>query len=1124
VTDLDGFLANLRERGIKLWVDGDKLRLRGPERAIDPELTDAVKGRKAEILALLWPDSAQAIPPAPAADTYELSAAQRRLWVLTQFPEASTAYNIPLHQILEGSLDRAALETAFARLVERHDSLRTTFVSVSGEPRQVVHARLAVPFCFRDISDSDRPEALARQLGRDDARRPFDLASGPLLRITLFKLAEERHVLLLTISHIITDGLSLAILARDLSRLYRAVRTGGQADLPELAFGYPAYAIWQNRLLKGGFMAEHRAHWHDRLAGELPVLALATDHPRPPLQGYRGRELSFTLPAALLEALQAFCRKRNASLFMALHAALKVLLFAYTGQEDIIIGCAVAGRDRAELAEQVGFYLNTLALRSRIRGETSFEVFFAEIVQQAKEAFDHQVYPFDQLVDELTLARDPSRSPLFDVLLVLQNQDEPGLTLDGIRARPVFEHPETSKFDLTFCFKATPAGLVLGIEYNMDLFDPGSVLAMAHSFGALVEAFIGHPECPIRDLPRMTPAQRNALLAHGRGPALEVPACTAFDLIEAQATRAPDRCATADRNATWTYAGLIRAADAYAARLQRIGVKAGDRVGLMLERRAALPAALIGIWRAGAAYVPLDPDFPPERIAHVVADAEICGLVTDAVPAAEWASRLPVCVIDHVVPEGPPPEPVVIDPSACAYILYTSGSSGEPKGVRVAHRSVVNLLLAMQREIGIGADARMLAITTIAFDIALLELCLPLTVGACVIVCDRDTAVDGRALARRLDASDADWMQATPATWRMLLDAGWSGKAGLNALCGGEALLPDLAEALLPITASLWNLYGPTETTVWSTCGRVVQDAPIGLGRAIANTRLYVLDERQRMVPPGAMGELCIGGDGVAIDYCGHPHLTAARFLPGLAEDPKSGRVYRTGDRVRWAAGECLEYHGRLDDQIKLRGYRIEPGEIEAVMASHPGVSQAAVDLRADERLVAWYIGVDARDVSAAELRAYLSRRLPHYMIPAAFVAVPRFPLTANGKVDRKQLPDPDRGLDRAAPNEPPRTAWEQRLAWLWQDILKVPRVGVDDNFFVLGGHSLKAAAFTARLQSECAIRLELIDVFRHPTLAALACLAEERSTGASPAIGAAGIDAGILPATDEELEILGGP
>jgi amino acid adenylation domain-containing protein len=1125
MTDLDDFLATVRGLGVKLWVEGDKLKLRAPEGVLNPDLTGAIKERKAEILALLLPDPVQTIPPLPVQESYELSAAQRRLWVLTQFPEASAAYNIPLHQILEGSLDRTALETAFARLVERHDSLRTTFVTVAGEPRQVVHPRFAVPLGFRDISDAGVPEDLARQLGREDAGKPFDLATGPLLRACLLRLARDRHVLLFTISHIIADGVSLAVLARDLGRLYEAAISGSLNTLPELAFGYPAYAAWQNRLLTSGLMTPHQAYWHATLAGELPVLALPTDFPRPPLQGFRGRELFLTLPLERLEALQAFCRPRNASLFMVLHAALKVLLFSYTGQEDIIIGCAVAGREHADLADQVGFYLNTLALRSTICGDMPFETFFAETARQTKEAFDHQIYPFDQLVDELNIPRDLRRFPLFDVMLVLQNQDEPGLGLDGIRSRPVFEHPETSKFDLTFTAKATPTGLILGVEYNTDLFEPASVQAMADSFVALLEALVTDPRRPIRDLPVMTPDQRAALLAFGRGPDLDLPACSLFDLIEAQVRRTPDRCAVADQSAEWTYAELIRAAENHAARLQRIGVKPGDRVGLMLERAAALPAALLGILRTGAAYVPLDPGFPADRLAYVAADAGIGALLTQASLSALWPPGVPICRIDDAAPAEPPSSPADIDPSACAYILYTSGSTGRPKGVRISHRSAVNFLLAMQRELGIGTDARLLAVTTIAFDIAVLELFLPLTLGARVLVCDRETAADGHALARRLAATGADWMQATPATWRMLFDAGWPGKPDLNALCGGEALPADLAEALLPVTAALWNLYGPTETTVWSTCGRVEPGAPVGLGRPIANTRLYVLDDRQRMVPPGVAGELHIGGAGVTMDYWMRPDLTADRFLPALAVDPEGGRTYRTGDRVRWAASGRLHYLGRFDQQIKLRGYRIEPGEIEAVMTEHPGVSQAVLDLRDGDRLIAWYVGADAGHVPAAELRAHVRSQLPAYMVPAAFVPVPRLPLTANGKVDRKALPepDPDRDwdLDRGVAYEPPRTEWEHRLARLWQDVLKVPCVGVNDNFFELGGHSLKAATFTARLQSETGTCLDLIDVFRQPTLAGLARLAEERGTGALLSIGAAASGPGIRPATAEELEIL---
>ena len=1118
MNDLHTLLTTLRSAGVKFWAEGDKLKLRAPEGALTAELTRAITAHRADILDLLRPAPFASIDALPPQRDYELSATQRRLWVLAQFPEASAAYNIPLHHCLDGKLDRIALQTAFAQLIERHEALRTTFVSVGGEPRQMVHSNFAIPLGFRDLSLTGNPEELARRCGRDDARTPFDLESGPLLRACLLKLSPNRHWLLFTICHIIADGISLAILARDLSQLYQAARTGLPHGLPRLTFGYPAFAAWQNRILKSDLMAAHRAYWHDRLAGELPVLALPTDHSRPPLQGFRGRELSFTLAPALLQTLNAFCRQRNASLFMVLHAVLKVLLFAYSGQDDIIIGCAIAGRDRPDLTDQVGCYLNTVALRSRIRGELPFEDFFSEISQQTREAFDHQSYPFDQLVDELNVPRDLSRFPLFDVMMVLQSQDEPGLDLEDIQARPVFDHPGTSKFDLTFNFKATSAGLITGIEYNTDLFESASITAMADTFEAVVEALIIDPRRPVQALPMLTSRQRAALLARGRGLAIELPEGSLFDLIERQARHRPNHCAVADDKSEWSYAELIRAAENITRHLQQCGVKPGDRIGVLLERNVGMVAVLLGIIRTGAAYVPLDPSAPADRLAYVAADANIRALVTQGSLRSLWPAGAPAYCVDEMMQGGEAPRPVNIAASDCAYILYTSGSTGKPKGVRVSHRSVVNFLLAMRRELEIDAQARLLAVTTVAFDIAVLELYLPLVVGGSVLVCDRGTAADGHALARRLAAGSANWMQATPATWQMLLTAGWSGKTDLKALCGGEALPPSLAEGLLPRTAGLWNLYGPTETTVWSTCGKVQSGAPIGLGRPIGNTRLYVLDDRQQLVPPGVVGELCIGGAGVAMDYWQRPQLSAERFLGGLAFDPDGGRIYRSGDRVRWAADGRLEYRGRTDRQIKLRGYRIEPGEIEASLAGHPQVRQAVVDLRGD-RLIAWYVSVCDEPAGVAELRAHLRSRLPDYMMPSAFVAVPALPLTVNGKVDRSILPEPDQEPERNTRDQQPRTEWERRLSRHWCEVLKVPRVGRQDNFFELGGHSLRAAALIAGLSREFGIRLDLVDVFRQPTLEALAQLAEEASS-APIGIGCGGF--GIQPATAEELEQLG--
>ncbi|MGH8571217.1 MAG: condensation domain-containing protein, partial [Gammaproteobacteria bacterium] len=510
--DLDTFLAEVRGIGVKLWVEGGRLKLRAPEGVLTPELTDALRERKAEILALLRPQPAYAIPPVPAAESYELSAAQRRLWVLAQFPEASAAYNIPLHQFLEGSLDVVALEEALNRLVRRHESLRTTFIAVDGEPRQVVHAELRTPLEFRDLEDLEHPEEAARQLGRQAAVEPFDLENGPLLKAGLLRLGPERHILLFTLHHIVSDGVSIGVLTRDLSELYEAARTGRPARLPPLSIGYTAYTVWQNQRLADEFMAVHRRYWLVKLSGELPVLDLPADYPRPPVQTFRGRELSFTLPAGRLEALRAYCRERSASLFMALHAVLKVLLFAYTGKPDLIIGSPVAGRDHPDLNDQIGLYLNTLALRDPIRADQTFEQFFAQVRQTTTEAFDHGIYPFDRLVNELHLKRDLSRFPLFDVVLILQNQDEPGLTLGEISARPVFEHPGTSKFDLTFCFKESPAGLILGLEFNTDLFREDRIRCMGNHVLTLIGSILGNPDQAVGRLNLLTDAERRQLL------------------------------------------------------------------------------------------------------------------------------------------------------------------------------------------------------------------------------------------------------------------------------------------------------------------------------------------------------------------------------------------------------------------------------------------------------------------------------------------------------------------------------------------------------------------------------------------------------------------------------------
>ena len=1149
MTELQGFLASLRELGIKLWVDGDKLKVRAGEGVLSPELARTLKERKAEILSLLRPEPVYSITPLPPRDSYELSAAQRRLWVLAQLPEASAAYNIPLHQLLEGPLDRAALEAAFARVVERHESLRTAFVFVDGEPRQVVHAGVPASIEFQNLAGEANPEDVARQLGSQEATRPFDLEVAPLWRVRLLKLAEQQHVLLFTMHHLIADGVSLGVLARDLSELYKSARTGRPDSLPALPFGYPAFAAWHNRLLGSDLMVTHRRYWHGILSGPPAVLDLPTDYPRPPVQRFRGRELSFTLGPERLAALQAFARRRNATLFMAVHAIVKVLLFAYSGQDDVVVGCAVAGREHPHLPDQIGLYLNTLALRSRISSAVSFNDFFAEVAELTKEAFDHQVYPFDQLVGELDLARDLSRFPLFDVMLIEQNQDEPGLGLHGLLARPIFEHNGTSKFDLTFCFKAIPeSGLLLSIEYSTDLFCEDRVRRMGGHFLRLIDSILADPFESVGRLNVLPDRERRQLIDEFNHTTAPYPQDRSIvDLLEAAAARSPDAVALICGRRELNCRELHARANQLAWHLQSLGVEPGSTVGICLERSPELVVALLAVLKAGAAYLPLDPRHPPDRLAHIIDDAQVSVLVRNE--SHRIPHRQPTRSIDLQAerssiarhPEEPPPRH--IQPEHPAYVIYTSGTTGRPKGVEIPHRALTNFLVAMMERPGLTDRDGLLAVTTVSFDIAALEIYLPLVRNARLILAEDDDIADGLRLLSLIETSGATTMQATPSTWQSLLSAGWQGTPGFKAICGGEALPGWLGEQLLARADSVWNMYGPTETTVWSTMRKlerndVRRDAVESIGRPIANTQVYILDRQMRPVPIGVPGDLHIGGDGLALRYRNLPELTAERFLPHPFESGGNRRVYKTGDIARYRENGDIEYLGRSDQQVKLRGFRIETAEIEAVLTTHPGIGHVVVDARedaaGDKRLIAWYVPLHGRPLPAAELRDHLKRKLPDYMIPALFVATATLPTTPNGKVDRKALREPDQDQDRTAAYVAPRTEWEQTLVRLWQEILNVPRLGIHDNFFERGGHSLKATAFLARLQRETGVRLGLVDVFRYPSVAGLAanCVAHGGDgpiivspadsrldgTGSLPDAD----HGGIRPATAEELEILG--
>ena len=696
---IDDLVSHLHALNVKLWVEGDRLRYRAPQGTMTPALTKELQGRKAEILRFLDQSNFASIQAVPDREYYDLSHAQRRLWILSQIEEGSAAYNIPLHQLFEGELDLKSLEEAIARLVQRHESLRTTFVTIDGEPRQKIHEQMNVQVGFVDLTDKPQARETARKLGHEEARKPFDLEKGPLVRVTLVKLDDKLHVMLFTIHHIVSDGVSISVLTREFGQLYESIHKGTPDPLSPLRIQYRDYASWQNHLLESKAMAVHSNYWREKLSGKIPVLDLPTDFPRPSVQTFNGRELSFNLDSERLNGLLEFSRGQTASLFMTLLALVKVLLYRYTGQEDIIVGSPIAGRIHADLEDQVGFYLNTLPLRDQIRSDVSFERFLQQVKQTSTQAYDHQIYPLDRLIDELNVERNLSRSPLFDVILTLQNQYESGLACENLTIRPFFEHPGTSKVDLTFCFKETRDSLLLSIEYNSDLFLEDRIKRMGCHFQELVDAVLDDPTRSIGRL-NIVPEWECRQLLNEFNPDTDH-SCdkTIVDLFEEQAGKTPDAPAVVYEDRELTYRELNARANQLAHHLRSLGVRTNDLVGICADRSLDMVVGLLGILKAGAAYVPFDLAYPRDRLAFMLNDCQVPVLLTQQA----LASGLPphqaqvLCLdkdwdlIARQSQENPPSEAT---PANLAYVIYTSGSTGQPKGTLVSHHNVTRLFAA----------------------------------------------------------------------------------------------------------------------------------------------------------------------------------------------------------------------------------------------------------------------------------------------------------------------------------------------------------------------------------------------------------------------------------------------
>jgi len=1056
-----------------------------------------VSGLAAQVEGLRRPRDGGAAPDLvrlPRGRDLELSFAQQRMWLLDRIEPVSSAYHMAWAVEIKGPLRLDALSGALEAVVARHEPLRTAFVSVDGHPYQRVLPSVDVRVPMTDLA-GDR-DTMSRLMA-EEVQRPFDLAEGPPFRASTYRLAPDEVVLLWVVHHIAFDGWSMGVFFHELGSAYDALARGEPVDLPELPVQYADFASWQREWLRVGEQDRQLAHWRERLAGAAPSLELPTDGPRPAVESHRGARQWFELPAALADRLAALSRSEGVTLFMTLLAAFKVLLSRYSGQHDLVVGSPMAGRSRPELEGLIGPFVNTLVLRTNLAGEPSFRELLGRVRGTALDAYAHQDVPFERLVEALRPQRDLSRNPVFQVMFTLQNAPLSPLGLGDLQLRRVQVERQTAQLDLSLHVMPTPVGLRAVIEYATDLFEAPTIRRMAGHYRTLLESAVSDPERRIGTLALMS-EQETSERASWNATASPVPECCVHEMIRAQARRTPGKVALEHGAHRLSYAELESRSARLASQLRGLGVGPDARVGVFMDRSPDMVVGVLGVLEAGGAYVPLDPSYPDGRLSWMVEDSGLRVVVAQR----ELANSLPggiesVVWMDEDWARGTTASRPS-RPDDLAYVIYTSGSTGRPKGVMVTHRAVANLLAAMQTWPGIADDDAVLAVTTLSFDIAVLELLLPLTVGAKVVLAGRDESSDGALLARLLETSGATVMQSTPASWRLLLGSGWKG-GRLKALCGGEALPRDLAETLAERSGELWNMYGPTETTVWSTCRRV--RAPVGrvlIGRPIANTRVYVVDTGLQPVPAGVPGELCIGGTGLARGYLGRPDLTAERFVPDPSGEP-GARMYRTGDRARFTPEGELEHLGRDDGQVKLRGFRIELGEVESALREHPGVAQAVCVVvepgPADKRLVAYCVPAGSGPPGHADLRAHLRRRLPDYMIPQHYVVLDALPLTPNGKVDRKHLP-PTAPVATARAGREPASHLERTIAGLWKELLGIDHVGIEDNFFDLGGHSLLAMAFIEKLERATGTRIRPRDVI-FQTLVQIAAMCG--GPGASP-------------------------
>jgi amino acid adenylation domain-containing protein len=1039
-----------------------------------------------------------------------LSYGQQRLWFMEQLMPGSYIYNVPVHYRLQGELDVEALEKSLGEIVRRHEVLRTHIGMAGGQPVQVVDKPRRPKLDVLDLSAAGSPAEQRAQLEREmreQWRQPFDLGSSPLFRLKLVRYGRQEHRLLLTLHHIISDGWSVSLLTRELATLYEAYREGGESPLEDLPIQYADYAIWQRQAQREKVLEKQLAYWRQQLADAPTVLELPADKPRPEVQTQSGASVLFALSEEVRAGLKTLNREESVTLFMTLLAAFNVLLSRYSGQRDIIVGTPVANRNRAEVEDLIGFFSNTLALRTKLDAEMSFRQLLKQVREVCLGAYAHQDVPFERLVEELTAGRDLSRSPLFQVMFSLESTAGRGSELPGLKITPTVLDNETSKFDLSLGLFETERELVGAFEYSADLFEAETVERMAGHLRTLLEAVVANPDLRLSELPLLT-RDETQLFNQWNDTGRDYPQHRLMhELFEEQAERTPDAPALIFQSEQLTYRELNERANQLARHLQSLGVRTESLVGLCVERSLEMVVGLLGILKAGGAYVPLDPQYPQERLSFMLSDAGAPVLLTqerlrEGLPASD---ALILCLDtqwDEIARHETGDLPASATPADLAYVIYTSGSTGRPKGVAIEHHSASTFLHWASEVFDEQQLAGVLASTSICFDLSVFEIFAPLGRGGRVIL-----AENALALPTLPAAGQVTLINTVPSAIAELVRMRGIPASVRTVNLAGEALKLPLVQKIYeqPTINQVFNLYGPSEDTTYSTFTLVERGdtAAVTIGRPVANTQVHLLDASLQPVPRGVAGELCLSGDGLARGYLNRPELTAEKFIPNPFGAQPGARLYRTGDLARYRADGEIEYLGRVDHQVKLRGFRIELGEIETALTRYAGVREAVVvvreDASGDQRLVAYLAAQPPDAPHVNRLRDYLKEKLPHYMIPSTFVVLEALPLTPNGKVNRAALPEPvETRPELAATYVMPRTKAEAAIAAVWQEILRVEHVGINDNFFDLGGHSLLMVQAHAKLREFFEHhQLSVIDLFKYPTVSALAKFLTKEETDA---------------------------